>query len=67
MMRSAQYTVSELFIQARLSFSHHVAIGSTMSQYWRDGSKNGFAPQTKSTLRNTSIAALAFGSEFSEF
>lgn len=66
-MRSAQYTVSELFIQAIFPFSHQVATGNTMSQYWREGSKKGFAPQTKSTLRNTSIPAFALGSEFREF
>ena len=38
-----------------------------MSQYWRDGSKNGFAPHTKSTLRNALIPAFTFGRELSEF
>ena len=67
MMRSAQYTVSELFIQAILPFSHQVATGSTISQYWRDGSKNGLAPHTKSTFRNALMAAFAFGMELREF
>ena len=66
-MRSAQYTVSAFTLQAMLPFSHHVATGSTMSQYWREASKKGAAPHTKSTLRKTLMPAFALGSEFRLF